>query len=197
MTMTQERGSPLWWRRLALIGPLTLFVIVAGFFLYALRSGDPTTLPSVLIGKPVPEFSLAGVDSLMSNGRPVPGFSHTDLAKGTVSIVNVWASWCGPCHKEHPFLVELKNRSKAPLFGINYKDKAVNARRFLGRYGNPFVAVGVDSMGRVAIDWGVYGVPETYIVNGAGQIIYRHVGPISPRIIDEILIPVIQKARNS
>src|SRR5690606_36521106 len=125
--------------------------------LYAgLQSGDPHTLPSVLIGKPVPQFSLPPVEGLVEKGAPVPAFQSADLNKGAVSIVNVWASWCVPCHQEHPCLTALAERSGAPLFGLNNKDDAAAARRFLGRYGNPYKAVGADGAGRVAIDWGVY-----------------------------------------
>jgi cytochrome c biogenesis protein CcmG/thiol:disulfide interchange protein DsbE len=124
----------------------------------------------------------------------VPGFAAADLAQGRVSIVNVWASWCAPCHAEHPHLVTLAERSKAPLYGINYKDRPEEARRFLGRYGNPFVAVGADASGRTAIDWGVYGVPETFIIDGRGRIAHKHVGPITPEVIEQRLLPAIEKA---
>lgn len=197
MTITQAEDTRILRRRLILVVPLLAFATIAGLLLYALRTGDPSTLPSALIGKPVPDFVLPGVESLISEGRAVPGFSQADLATGNVSIVNIWASWCGPCRTEHPFLDELKDRTTAMMYGINYKDQAVNARRFLGRYGNPFVAVGADSRGRVAIDWGVYGVPETYIVNGKGQIVYRHVGPISRTVLDQILLPKIEMAKDS
>ena len=125
----------------------------------------------------------------------MPGFANTDLAQGKVSIVNVWASWCTPCAAEHPYLTELAKQSGAPLFGINYKDKADNARRFLGRYGNPFVGVGADTTGRTAIEWGVAGVPETFIVDATGRIAYKHVGPISPEVMERDLLPAIKKAR--
>ncbi len=195
MTFTQADGNGVSRRRSLLIAPFLAFVAVGGLLLYALRTGDPSTLPSALIGKPVPAFTLPGVESLLADGRPVPGLSQADLTKGQVSIVNVWASWCGPCRTEHPFLDELKAKAVAAMYGINYKDQAVNARRFLGRYGNPFSAVGADTTGRVAIDWGVYGVPETYIVNGKGEIVYRHVGPISRAVVDKILLPKIEMAK--
>ncbi len=179
-----------------LVFPLLGFIVLVGFFLYALNSGDPSTLPSALIGKPVPKFEVPPVEKLTSKSGPVPGFSSLDLAKGKISIVNVWASWCGPCHTEHPHLVRFGTESKAPLYGLNYKDRPDNARRFLGRYGNPFIAVGADTTGRVAIDWGVYGVPETFIVNGKGEIIYKHVGPITPEILENRLLPIVRKARS-
>ena len=183
--------------RLGRIAPILVFVAIAGMFAYSLRSGDPSKLPSALIGKPVPKFQLPAVDGLRSKGNPVAGFANNDLAKGKVSVINFWASWCGPCHEEHPFLVELAKTSKAPLFGVNYKDRASAARRFLGRYGNPFVAVGADGNGRTAIDWGVYGMPETFIVNGRGQIIYKHVGPIDATALKERLLPAIAKAQEA
>lgn len=175
--------------------PLLVFVALAGLFFFGLQTGDPRKLPSVLIGKPVPEFTLPPLEGLVENGEPVPGFSNADLARGEVSIVNVWASWCIPCHQEHPYLIKLGKLSGAAMYGLNQKDKPVAARRFLGRYGNPFKAVGVDRSGSVSIDWGVYGVPETFIVNGRGEIVYKHVGPIDDAIIADKLLPVIEKAR--
>ena len=175
--------------------PVILFVVLAGFFAYALQYRDPSKIPSALIGRPVPDFVLAPVEGLKSSGKVVTGFSNVDLAQGKVSIVNVWASWCIPCHQEHPLLVRLQELSKAPLFGINYKDGPENARRFLGRYGNPFQAVGADRSGRTSIDWGVYGVPETFVIDGLGRVAYKHVGPITERSIAEKFLPAIEKAR--
>lgn len=175
--------------------PLLAFVALAGLFLVALFSGDPSRLPSALVGRPVPAFELPPVEGLMRAEAPVPGFASADLAVGKVSIVNVWASWCGPCHEEHPFLVALAARTKAPLFGIDYKDDPAEARRFIGRYGNPYTRVGADRSGRVAVDWGVYGVPETFIVDGRGRIAYKHVGPITAEAIETKLLPAIERAR--
>ncbi|MGE0613378.1 MAG: DsbE family thiol:disulfide interchange protein [Hyphomicrobiales bacterium] len=181
--------------RLALV-PLALFAGLAALFYFGLYSGDPSRLPSALIGKPVPEFSLPAVAELKSDaGQPVPGLSTADLKAGKVAIVNVWASWCVPCHAEHPILTELKEKSGAPLFGINYKDDPAAARRFLGRLGNPFAAVGADRNGSAAIDWGVYGVPETFIVSGDGKILHKHVGPIDAAAIEKKLLPAIEAAR--
>ena len=155
-------------------------------------------LPSALIGKPVPAMALPALEGLTDGARTIGGFDSADLAKGEVSVVNFWASWCGPCVQEHPLLVALKERTGAPLFGVNYKDQPAAARRFLGRYGNPFAAVGVDANGRAAIEWGVYGMPETFIVNGKGQIVYKHVGPISAeRPSTSKIIPAIEAARNA
>ena len=176
--------------------PLLVFAALAGLFMFGLRTGDPSKLPSALIGKPVPEFSLPPLEGLQRDGNPVPGFSSEDLKKGEVAILNVWASWCVPCRAEHPFLVQIAKQSGVPLYGLNYKDPAGAARRFLGHYGNPFTAVGVDDNGRTAIEWGVYGVPETFIVSGEGTILYKHVGPIDGDIITQKLMPVIEKARS-
>ena len=182
---------------LRMLLPLVAFAALAALFFVGLQSGDPHKLPSVLIGKPVPAFALPPVDGLVEGRKPVPGFGNADLGKGRVSVVNVWASWCVPCREEHPFLVRLGRESKAPLYGLNYKDKASAARRFLGRYGNPFVAVGADRDGKVGIDWGVYGVPETFIVGGDGRILYKHVGPIDATVLEQKLMPVIRKARGA
>ena len=177
--------------------PVVLFVVLAGFLAFALKSGDPSKIPSALIGRPVPEFVLPPVEGLKSGGQVVTGFSSSDLARGKVSIVNVWASWCVPCHQEHPLLVRLQQLSKAPLFGINYKDRPQNARRFLGRYGNPFQAVGADKSGRTAIDWGVYGVPETFVIDGSGRVAFKHVGPITESSIQAKILPAIENARKA
>ena len=179
----------------ALGWPLGIFCVLALIFAYGLTTGDPSRLPSALIGKRVPAMTLPALDGLTDGTRLVPGFDSADLAKGEVSVVNFWASWCAPCVQEHPLLVALKQRSGVPIYGVNYKDQAAAARRFLGRYGNPFAAVGTDANGRAAIEWGVYGMPETFIVNGKGEIVYKHVGPISPETLEEKLIPAIQAAR--
>ena len=183
-------------RRLSwVITPLIIFAGLALMFFYALQTGDPSRLPSALIGKPVPQFSLEPLPGLLDNGRPVSGFSNADLARGEVSVVNFWASWCVPCVQEHPVLVEMVRRTGVDLYGINYKDQATAARRFLGHYGNPYRAVGVDGNGRTAIEWGVYGMPETFIVDGNGRIVYKHVGPISVDALEAKIIPAIEAAR--
>lgn len=182
------------------IGYLLPLIVVAGMavlFLASLYSGDPSRLPSAMIGKPVPEFSLPPVEGIGQLGQPVPGFSSADLANGAVSVVNVWASWCAPCIQEHPSLVALKERHGVRLLGINYKDEPAAARRFLARLGNPFDAIGADRSGRTAIDWGVYGVPETYVVDGKGRIAYRFVGPLSPESIQSELLPAIAGAQKT
>jgi len=198
MTPSRKAAAGTAKRRVSLgmVLPLLVFAALAGLFLFGLRTGDPSKLPSALIGKPAPDFSLPPLEGLQRDGKPVPGFSSQDLKKGEVAILNVWASWCVPCRAEHPFLEQIARESKAPLYGLNYKDPTAAARRFLGHYGNPFTAVGVDDSGRTAIEWGVYGVPETFIVSGEGTILYKQVGPIDADIIARKLMPVIEKARN-
>ena len=187
MTATAPR---LFWQRWGLALPLLIFAALSGLFWYALQSGDPSRLPSALVGKPVPAFALPPIEGLTGEGSQ--GFEIADLAKGEPTIVNVWASWCVPCHEEHPLLLELAKEPHVRLYGINYKDDAAAARRFLGRYGNPFARVGADRSGRVAIDWGVYGVPETYVITGDGKIAYRHVGPLTEDAIKQKLLPLVQ-----
>ena len=183
------------WRSRALAFPLAIFIILVGVFAFALRSGDPSKLPSALIGKMAPAMELQALGGLTdAAGRPIAGFASSELARGAVSVVNFWASWCIPCVEEHPVLVMLKERTGVSVYGVNYKDQPAAARRFLGRYGNPYVAVGVDGNGRAAIEWGVYGMPETFIVNGEGRITYKHIGPITAEALDGRIIPAIRAA---
>ena len=182
-------------RSRTLIWPLAIFLVLAGLFALALRAGDPSKLPSALIGKMAPAMELQALGGLTdAAGRPIAGFASSDLARGAVSVVNFWASWCIPCVEEHPVLVMLKERTGVSVYGVNYKDQPAAARRFLGRYGNPYVAVGVDGNGRAAIEWGVYGMPETFIVNGEGRITYKHIGPITAEALDGRIIPAIRAA---
>jgi cytochrome c biogenesis protein CcmG, thiol:disulfide interchange protein DsbE len=154
--------------------PLIIFLGLGLLFWRGL-SGNPSTLPSTLIDKPVPAFSLPPVAELS-----VPGLADPDLRRGEVSIVNIWASWCGPCRQEHPVLMDLATRSDINVVGINNKDDGGNAARFIGALGMPYSAVGADTTGRITIDWGGYGVPETFVVDGTGVIRHKHVGPLSP-----------------
>ena len=191
--MTDTTSQPNMRRRFGLALPLVIFAALAGLFWYALHGGDPSRLPSVLIGKPVPEFTLPPLEGLTADGgKAVPAFASTDLAQGEPTIVNVFASWCIECQIEHPLLVALAKDQAIRLYGIDYKDEQASARRFLGRYGNPYGRVGVDASGRTAIDFGVYGVPETYVVTGDGRIAYRHVGPLSEAAIRDKILPLLK-----
>ena len=180
-------------RRLIVLLPLAIFLLLAALFLFRLGAGDPSKLPSALIGRPVPDTPLPAVEGLVRDGVPVPGIANADF-KGAVSLVNVWASWCVPCHDEAPLLMQLADDKRIRILGINYKDQPENARRFIGRYGNPFAAVGADANGRASIDWGIYGVPETFLIGRDGRIAYKLVGPISPENLAATLKPQIEKA---
>jgi len=180
-------------RRWLVMLPLIGFIALAGLFLVRLYGGDPSKIPSALIGHPAPQTPLPQLEGLVANGVQVPGLDPSTL-KGKVSLVNVWASWCVPCHDEAPLLTELAKDKRLQMVGINYKDGPDNARRFLGRYGNPFGIVGVDGNGRGSIEWGVYGVPETFVVGRDGTIVYKMVGPVTPENIDRVLKVEIEKA---
>jgi cytochrome c biogenesis protein CcmG/thiol:disulfide interchange protein DsbE len=182
-------------RRLLILAPLLLFAAMAMMFAFALTKGDPSKLPSALIGKPAPPLALTAIEGLQDGARAVPLLTSDTLRQGEVTVVNFWASWCGPCVDEHPLLVELAQRTGVRLVGINYKDAAANARRFLGRYGNPFTAIGADTTGRTAIEWGVYGMPETFIVDKEGRIAFKHVGPLTPDAIQRNVLPTLAKLR--
>ena len=182
-------------RRWLVLVPIVVFAGLAGLFWHQLGAGDPSALPSALIGKPVPQMSLPPLDELRQDGKPVPGLGTADLKGGGVTVVNVFASWCGPCQDEHPVLMKFAALKKARLVAINYKDDAGNARRFLGTFGNPYDAVGVDANGRSAIDWGVYGVPETFIVSSEGKIVDKIVGPLSEDAVAAKLLPAIDAAQ--
>jgi cytochrome c biogenesis protein CcmG/thiol:disulfide interchange protein DsbE len=180
-------------RRLLVLIPLAVFLGLAGLFIVRLSSGDPSRIPSALIGRPAPQTDLPPVEGLQRDGKPVPGLAAAAF-KGEVTVLNVWASWCVPCHDEAPLLMKLAADNRVRVVGINYKDQPDNARRFLGRYGNPFAANGADGNGRGSIEWGVYGVPETFIVGRDGRIAYKLIGPITPDNLDAVLKPQIEKA---
>ena len=180
-------------RSLLMLLPLLVFLGLAGLFWFRLGSGDPSRIPSALIGLTAPNTSLPPLSGLDKDGTPVRGLDPA-VFQGKVSIVNVWASWCVPCHEEAPLLVALGRDKRFQVVGINYKDAADNARRFLGRYGNPYDVVGVDGNGRAGIEWGVYGVPETFVVGRQGTILYKLVGPITAENIKAVLKPEIEKA---
>lgn len=190
--MSQDGAAPR--SRFWVILPLLLFAGLAALFAVGLSSGDPSKLPSALIGKPAPEINLEPLEGLNANGQPVPGLATTDLRNGKVTVLNVWASWCGPCRDEHPQLMKLAERDDINLVGVNYKDQRENAVRFLNSLGNPFSRVGTDNNGRTAVDYGVYGVPETFVISPAGQITYKFTGPLTPQALQDELLPAITRA---
>jgi cytochrome c biogenesis protein CcmG/thiol:disulfide interchange protein DsbE len=171
--------------RLAGYVPLLVFVAMAMVLGIGLTL-NPRDIPSPLIGKPVPEFRLPPV-----KGRTL-GLSSTDL-RGQVSLVNVFASWCVACREEHPVLMRLKEEGTVPIHGINYKDKPDDAQAWLTELGDPYTRTGADISGRVAIDWGVYGVPETYVIGRDGRIAHKHIGPISPEALRTTILPLIRE----
>lgn len=193
MSVAEQESGGVRWHRIAVLVPLAIFLGLTLLFLIGLNGGDPSFVPSALIGHPAPQTALPPIAGLERDGAPVPGIEPGDF-KNTVTVVNVWASWCVPCHDEAPLLEEMAKDARFRLVGINYKDDPDNARRFLGRYGDPFVAAGADRSGRAAIDWGVYGVPETFVVGRDGRIAYKLVGPITPENYQSLLKPQIDKA---
>jgi cytochrome c biogenesis protein CcmG, thiol:disulfide interchange protein DsbE len=180
--------------RLLFLLPVGIFAGLALLLLVRLQAGDPSQVPSALIGRPVPAFALESLEGLAAQGQPVPGLASDDL-KGRVTVVNVWASWCAPCREEHPLLMDLARDPSIRVVGLNYKDREENARRFLGTFGNPFSAVGVDPNGRTAIDWGVYGVPETFVVGPDGTIRHKQIGPLTPQNISTFKAALRQASR--
>jgi cytochrome c biogenesis protein CcmG, thiol:disulfide interchange protein DsbE len=191
--MTVIENPPVRKRRLLVLLPLFIFLALAALFFFRLGAGDPSRIPSALIGREAPATDLPAVAGLERNGEPVPGIMPADF-KSAVTVLNVWASWCVPCRDEAPLLVRLAGDKRIRIIGINYKDQPDNARRFLGRYGNPFAASGADTNGRAAIEWGVYGVPETFIIGRDGRIAYKLVGPLTPANLERVVKPEIEKA---
>ncbi len=188
-----EKDAGVWRRRMIVFIPLLAFLALAALFMLRLGAGDPSRIPSALIGHPAPQTSLPPLPGLERDGKAVPGLDGADF-KGAVTVLNVWASWCVPCREEAALLVTLAADRRVRIAGINYKDQPDNARRFLGRYGNPFAANGIDANGRAAIEWGVYGVPETFVVGRDGRIAYKLIGPITPDNLDQNLKPAIERA---
>jgi cytochrome c biogenesis protein CcmG/thiol:disulfide interchange protein DsbE len=180
-------------RRIVVLAPLVVFLALAALFFYGLRAGDPSVLPSALIGRPAPNTVLPPIAGLVRDGAAVPGLDPANF-KGAVTILNVWASWCIPCHDEAPLLLQLAQDKRIRLVGFNYKDDPDNARRFLGRYGDPFSAAGSDPKGTAGIEWGVYGVPETFVIGRDGRVAFKLVGPIVPANLRSLLLPQIEKA---
>ena len=176
-------------RQLAYLTPVLIFGVIVAYFLWGLDpSRDPSALPSVMIDEPVREFALPSIE-----GMDGLGLSAADLRTGEVTVVNFFASWCVPCRLEHRFLIELARKDKVRVFGINYKNKAVEARAWLAELGNPYGRIGADTEGRVGIDWGVYGLPETFIVDGNGRIRYRRIGQIDRLTLDQTIRPLIRE----
>ncbi|MFQ5533682.1 MAG: DsbE family thiol:disulfide interchange protein [Sphingomonadales bacterium] len=168
--------------------PLVLFVGIALALLVGLGL-NPKEIPSVLIDKPAPEFALPPLEG------GTLGLQTSDLRTGEVALVNVFASWCVPCRAEHPFLMRLKEEGLAEIHGLNYKDEPEQARRMLDELGDPYVRIGADRSGRVGIDWGVYGVPETFVIDGAGRIRLKHVGPMTEHDLNAKIRPLIEELR--
>ena len=177
--------APAQQRRLVSYLPLAVFALMAVFLGIGLTM-NPRDIPSPLIGKPVPKFSLPPV-----KGGSL-GLASSDL-KGEVSLVNVFASWCVACREEHPVLMELGKKGIVPIHGLNYKDKPNDAQAWLDELGDPYTRTGADIDGRVAIDWGVYGVPETFVVDRNGIIAYKQIGPITPKVLEDTILPLIRK----
>ncbi len=168
--------------------PAALFAALAAAFYWGLMNSDDR-LPSALIGRAGPEFDLPPIE-----GRD-DGLSSADL-QGEVSIVNVWASWCVPCRVEMPLLVELAAQGTVPIYGINYKDAPDAALAFLDETGDPYTRIGADRSGRASIDWGVYGLPETFVIDAQGRIAYKHVGPFDRRSLEQDILPVVRRLQS-
>ncbi|MBI3703533.1 MAG: DsbE family thiol:disulfide interchange protein [Rhizobiales bacterium] len=180
-------------RNILVLLPLLAFLALAALFYFRLGAGDTSLIPSALIGHSAPKTDLPPLAGLERDGKAVPGLSNATFT-GAVTLVNVWASWCIPCRDEVVFLEQLSKDKRIQIVGINYKDAAADARRFIGRYGNPYVANGVDVNGRTSIDWGVYGVPENLLIGRDGRIAYKLVGPVTADNLERVLRPEIEKA---
>jgi cytochrome c biogenesis protein CcmG/thiol:disulfide interchange protein DsbE len=176
-------------KRLLYAVPVAVFGILAYLLFDSLYGPPHDQLPSALLGKPVPSFSLPPL------GSSATGFSREDLTAGHVTVLNVWASWCVPCRLEAPMLNRLKQLGGVALYGLVYKDEPERARQFLRETGNPFSRINLDSRGRAAIDWGVYDVPETFVIDRRGVVRLRYAGPITDDVLSHVLLPVIDKAR--
>ena len=174
-------------RRLLLALPAAAFAGLAGIFVWGLAR-DPSTIPSTLIGRPVPDFNLPPVE-----GR-ILGLSSADL-EGEVSLVNFFASWCVPCRVEHPLFLDLHKKGAVPIHGINYKDRPEDAARWLNQRGDPYTRTGADLDGRVGIDWGVYGIPETFVVDAEGRIAYKHIGALTEQVLAGTIMPLVDRLR--
>lgn len=181
-----NRGRPF---RFGYLVPVTLFLALTVIFAYGLTR-NARDLPSALIGKPVPEFSLPPVE-----GRAL-GLSNTDM-RGEVSLLNVFASWCTECRREHPVFMRLQAEKVVPIYGLNYKDKPEDARNWLDELGDPYSRTGADLNGRVGIDLGVYGVPETFVVGKDGRIVHKHIGALDQKTFEKTILPLIAELREA
>ncbi len=179
--------------RFAYFAPVAIFIALAVLLGVGLFLGDPKEIPSVFIDEPAPEVSLPPITGYREEAG---GLSNELFRQGVPTIVNVWASWCAPCRIEHPILMELA-KGDVPIFGLNYKDQPEDARAFLEGLGDPYDRIGADESGRAGIDWGVYGVPETFVIDGNGRIILKHVGPLDPTVVREKIFPALEKAREA
>ncbi len=187
--MSTPDQPPVSQKRWIVFLPLATFLLLVVIFSLQLVSGrDTSVVPSALIGKHAPETQLPPLES-----TGLPGIDSSEF-NGRVTVLNVWASWCGPCRQEHPVILQLGQDDRFTLAGLNYKDKAENATAFLSELGNSYDVIGVDANGRAAIDWGVYGVPETFVIGRASTILFKHVGPLSPEALEKKLMPEIEKA---
>lgn len=174
--------------------PLAIFLGLALIFWTQLNSGRSTSeIPSALIGSEAPYRNLEPLAGASRDGMPVPALT-TETGKGKLTLVNFWASWCVPCRQEHPYILQLSKDPRLTVVGVNYKDGNENALRFLGELGNPYAAIGLDPYGKMAIDWGVYGIPESYLVGPDGTILYKKVGPFDEQSLKDGLYPAIEKA---
>lgn len=170
-------------RRWLYLVPLAFFLALSLLFFVRLFAGDASRVPSALIGRQAPALALPPLEGLLVGGQPAPGVAAEDFRSGKVTVLNVFASWCAPCRVEHPYLVEMARADavragRIQIVGLNYKDEPENARRFLGALGNPYGLVGVDRNGRASIEWGVYGVPETFLIGRDGTVLAKHIGPL-------------------
>jgi cytochrome c biogenesis protein CcmG/thiol:disulfide interchange protein DsbE len=183
--LTTQQQRPKRWVYLM---PLGLFVVLMGFFFYGLGL-NPKLIPSPLIGQPTPEFALPK----LSNSDEL--FKHADL-KGEVSLLNIWATWCTSCRQEHPVLMKIAQSKQVPIYGLYYKDAPELGKKWLTEHGNPYIENAVDEDGKVGIEWGAYGTPETFIIDQQGIIRHKHIGPISWRKWETELLPLINALRN-
>ncbi len=170
--------------------PLIAVILLIVFLVFGLTRGDPRALPSPFIGKPAPEFELPMLKDADST------VSSKDLAD-KVSLVNVWATWCAGCRQEHDFLLELTANNEIPIYGINWRDTRPKALQWIAQLGDPYVASGYDADGRVGIDWGVYGAPESFLVSGDGVVLHKHLGPLDRTTWEEDFVPLIESAGGS